>query len=101
MEAKACTDCRCRGCRNPHTPAGKKLLPFVQADRAESVGECSDTSVASLAATDLNVPPYIIHASTSFYSNSPLSVEPVEQVPTTLLVDDEKSDSNSDVDIDA
>lgn len=104
VEAKSCVDCRCRGCRNPHTPGGKKLRPFQdQAERCgSSVGESSNASAASATTVgDLNLPAYVhVHgtSSTSRYSNSPLSVE---QVPTTLLVDDEKSNSdNSDVDVD-
>lgn len=27
VEALACTDCRCRGCRNPHLPGGGKARP--------------------------------------------------------------------------
>jgi hypothetical protein len=29
VEAKACVECRCRGCRNPHRPGGKKLRPHI------------------------------------------------------------------------
>ena len=77
---------RCRGCRNPHTPAGKKLRPFLN-----EPGDCSNASASSLV-TDLNLPSYVLHG-TSLYSNSPLSLE---QVPSTLLVDDEKSNSSRD-----
>ncbi|CAG7821756.1 unnamed protein product [Allacma fusca] len=31
VEAKACFDCRCKGCRNPHLPGGKKLLQGINA----------------------------------------------------------------------
>jgi male-specific lethal 2 len=106
VEAKSCTDCRCRGCRNPHTPGGKKLRPFGAGQEqgeqcGSSVGESSNTSVNSVTTVDLNLPSYVhIHgtSSTSLYSSSPLSVE---QVPTTLMVDDEKSNSeDSDIDVD-
>merc|ERR1712071_155666 len=89
VEGKACLDCRCRGCRNTHTPGGKQLRPFAPGDAAgESVGDSSNTSASSLI-HDLNVPSYVnnVMQGTSLYSNSPLSVEPVEQVPTMLLVD--------------
>jgi hypothetical protein len=26
VESKACMECRCRGCRNPHRPGGHKVL---------------------------------------------------------------------------
>jgi len=81
---------RCRGCRNPHTPAGKKLRPFLN-----EPGDCSNASASSLV-TDLNLPSYVLHG-TSLYSNSPLSLE---QVPSTLLVDDEKSTGSEIVDVD-
>jgi len=97
VEGKACLDCRCRGCRNTHTVGGKQLRPFT-GDPGESLGDSSNISTSSLI-HDLNVPSYVIQG-TSLYSNSPLSVEPVEQVPTMLLVDDEKSDSDSDIDVD-
>ena len=29
VEAKACIDCRCKGCRNPHRPGGKKVRPVI------------------------------------------------------------------------
>ncbi|KAF4524232.1 hypothetical protein B566_EDAN012198 [Ephemera danica] len=29
VEAKACVECRCRGCRNPHRPGGKKVRPHI------------------------------------------------------------------------
>ncbi|XP_049861143.1 E3 ubiquitin-protein ligase MSL2 isoform X2 [Schistocerca gregaria] len=30
VESKACVECRCRGCRNPHRPGGKKCHVTVQ-----------------------------------------------------------------------
>ena len=53
---------RCRGCRNPHTPAGKKLRPFLN-----EPGDCSNASTSSIV-TDLNLPSYVLHG-TSLYSN--------------------------------
>ena len=29
VEAKACIECRCKGCRNPHRPGGKKVRPII------------------------------------------------------------------------
>ncbi|XP_046383470.1 E3 ubiquitin-protein ligase MSL2 [Ischnura elegans] len=29
VEAKACLECRCRGCRNPHRPGGHKVRPHI------------------------------------------------------------------------
>ncbi|XP_018010432.1 uncharacterized protein LOC108667849 [Hyalella azteca] len=29
VEAKACIECRCKGCRNPHRPGGKKVRPVI------------------------------------------------------------------------
>ncbi|KAF7268515.1 male-specific lethal 2 [Rhynchophorus ferrugineus] len=29
VESKACIDCKCRGCRNPHRPDGNKVMPFI------------------------------------------------------------------------
>jgi male-specific lethal 2 len=29
VEAKACVECRCRGCRNPHRPGGKKVILLI------------------------------------------------------------------------
>ncbi|XP_060537252.1 E3 ubiquitin-protein ligase MSL2 [Cylas formicarius] len=30
VESKACIDCKCRGCRNPHRPDGNKVMPYLQ-----------------------------------------------------------------------
>lgn len=29
VESKACINCRCRGCRNPHRPDGNKVMPYI------------------------------------------------------------------------
>ncbi|ENN74092.1 hypothetical protein YQE_09065, partial [Dendroctonus ponderosae] len=29
VESKACINCKCRGCRNPHRPDGNKVMPFI------------------------------------------------------------------------
>ncbi|XP_037090394.1 E3 ubiquitin-protein ligase msl-2-like [Pollicipes pollicipes] len=29
VESRACMDCKCRGCRNPHRPGGKKVRPHI------------------------------------------------------------------------
>nr|CAD7569328.1 unnamed protein product [Timema californicum] len=29
VESKACMECRCRGCRNPHRPGGHKVRPLI------------------------------------------------------------------------
>ncbi|XP_030756371.1 E3 ubiquitin-protein ligase MSL2 [Sitophilus oryzae] len=29
VESKACIDCKCRGCRNPHRPDGNKVMPYI------------------------------------------------------------------------
>jgi hypothetical protein len=31
VEAKSCVDCRCKGCKNPYLPGGKKLLQGINA----------------------------------------------------------------------
>ena len=31
VDRKNCTDCKCKGCRNPHLPGGKKLLQGINA----------------------------------------------------------------------
>ncbi|XP_066157914.1 E3 ubiquitin-protein ligase MSL2 isoform X1 [Euwallacea fornicatus] len=31
VESKACINCKCRGCRNPHRPDGNKVMPFIPA----------------------------------------------------------------------
>lgn len=85
VEAKACTDCRCRGCRNPHIPGGKKMR-FFSSDVGDST---SNTSESSLVA-QIGLPQYGVQR-TSIYSTSPQMS--FEKVPSTLLVDDEKSNS--------
>ncbi|KAK9889319.1 hypothetical protein WA026_004598 [Henosepilachna vigintioctopunctata] len=32
VDSKACIDCKCRGCRNPHTPEGFKVRPTIIPD---------------------------------------------------------------------
>ncbi|KAJ1532201.1 hypothetical protein ONE63_000821 [Megalurothrips usitatus] len=29
VDSKACMDCRCKGCRNPHRPGGRKVRPHI------------------------------------------------------------------------
>ncbi|XP_046438447.1 E3 ubiquitin-protein ligase MSL2-like isoform X1 [Daphnia pulex] len=85
VEAKACTDCRCRGCRNPHIPGGKKIRFFLS-----DVGDSTSNTSESSLVTQLNLPQYGVQR-TSVYSTSPQMS--FEKVPSTLLVDDEKSNS--------
>lgn len=86
---------RCRGCRNPHIPGGKKLRFFLS-----DVGDSTSNTSESSLITPLNLPSYA-EQMTSVYSACPQMS--FEKVPSTLLVDDERSSSgrseNLDIDM--
>lgn len=63
VEAKACIECRCRGCRNPHRPGGKKVRPIIpqlaniqihQVQQIHGRNTTSSTSSASANHTIIN-----------------------------------------------
>ncbi|KAK7074532.1 Zinc ion binding [Halocaridina rubra] len=61
VEAKACIECRCRGCRNPHRPGGKKVRPVIpqlaniQIHQVQPVhGRSSTSAVASSTVSTTN-----------------------------------------------
>jgi hypothetical protein len=85
---------RCRGCRNPHIPGGKKIRFFLS-----DVGDSTSNTSESSLVTQLNLPQYGVQRTS--YSTSPQMS--FEKVPSTLLVDDEKSNSGKsetlDIDI--
>ncbi|XP_043202407.1 E3 ubiquitin-protein ligase MSL2-like [Amphibalanus amphitrite] len=39
VESRACLDCKCRGCRNPHRPGGKKVRPHIPNQESIKVHE--------------------------------------------------------------
>lgn len=101
VDSKACLDCRCKGCRNPHRPGGHKVRPHIPelesyelhlspTDDMQTIDE--DTPVLSLAspselaATNAGATVQVLGVYTT-------QLHPVTTVSTTLpaaiLVDDE------------
>ncbi|GLH08730.1 Male-specific lethal 2-like protein [Gryllus bimaculatus] len=109
VESKACVECRCRGCRNPHRPGGHKVRPLIpelqnlQLQLA-SAGSSSDAPLTRLE------PQQTLNS----LANSTVQVLGVytqlgsvtSSLPTALLMGDEhmpsteSSDDTSDVEID-
>ncbi|KAK3923060.1 E3 ubiquitin-protein ligase MSL2 [Frankliniella fusca] len=113
VDSKACLDCRCKGCRNPHRPGGHKVRPHIPelesyqlhlspSDEMQTIDE--DTPVLSLAspselaATNAGATVQVLGVYTT-------QLHPVTTVSTTLpaaiLVDDESGtimDDSSEID---
>ncbi|KAK9302010.1 hypothetical protein QLX08_005850 [Tetragonisca angustula] len=113
VESKPCVECRCRGCRNPHTADGLKIRPHIpelhnlqlqlstsldcdalNSDPLESVSQCLSTSPTTIQV--LNV-----------YSTPRLDIDNVPQnLPAALLVGEdamistESEAEDSDIQID-
>ncbi|XP_015510832.1 E3 ubiquitin-protein ligase MSL2 [Neodiprion pinetum] len=113
VESKPCVECRCRGCRNPHTADGLKIRPHIpelhnlqlqlstpvdcdslSSDPLSSVQQCLSTSPTTIQV--LNV-----------YSTPRLDIDNVPQnLPAALLVGEdamvstESEADDSDVQID-
>lgn len=89
---------RCRGCRNPHLPSGKKVtnrnLATIDDLASNTISNTTTTYV-----TDLGTLPYLMNGN-SIYSTT--TVPLLDEVPSTLLVDDERSNSEKSelVDVD-
>ncbi|XP_012539211.1 E3 ubiquitin-protein ligase MSL2 isoform X3 [Monomorium pharaonis] len=114
VESKPCVECRCRGCRNPHTADGLKIRPHIpelhnlqlqlstsldcdalSGDPLGSVPQCLSTSPTTIQV--LNV-----------YSTPRLDIDNVPQnLPAALLVGEdamvstESEAEDSDIQIDA
>lgn len=87
---------RCRGCRNPHLPSGKK----VTNRNLSSIDDFANHAISNPGTTfvtELGTLPYLINGN-SIYSTS--AVPLVEEVPSTLLVDDERSSSGKSESLD-
>ncbi|XP_034947600.1 E3 ubiquitin-protein ligase MSL2 [Chelonus insularis] len=113
VESKPCIECRCRGCRNPHTADGLKIRPHIpelhnlqiqlsspldcdslNSDTLSSVQQCLSTSPTTIQV--LNV-----------YSTPRLDIDNVPQnLPAALLVGEdamvstESEAEDSDIQID-
>ncbi|XP_076247153.1 male-specific lethal 2 isoform X2 [Calliopsis andreniformis] len=101
VESKPCVECRCRGCRNPHTADGLKLqlstpldCDTLNSDPLGSVPQCLSTSPTTIQV--LNV-----------YSTPRLDIDNVPQnLPAALLVGEdamistESEAEDSDIQID-
>ncbi|KOX75848.1 Male-specific lethal 2 like protein [Melipona quadrifasciata] len=113
VESKPCVECRCRGCRNPHTADGLKIRPHIpelhnlqlqlstsldcdalNSDPLGSVSQCLSTSPTTIQV--LNV-----------YSTPRLDIDNVPQnLPAALLVGEdamistESEAEDSDIQID-
>ncbi|KAK0163573.1 hypothetical protein PV327_007242 [Microctonus hyperodae] len=112
VESKPCIECRCRGCRNPHTADGLKIRPHIpelhnlqlqlsapldcdglNTDTLNSVQQCLSTSPTTIQV--LNV-----------YSTPRLDIDNVPQnLPAALLVGEdaivstESDDSDIQIDV--
>uniref|UniRef100_A0A1B0DNJ8 Uncharacterized protein n=1 Tax=Phlebotomus papatasi TaxID=29031 RepID=A0A1B0DNJ8_PHLPP len=83
VESKACLDCKCRGCRNPHRPDGFKVRPRIpelenlelSLDAATSMPDFSGQSTETFhtidqeCTIDHNPPSPVVFTSTSIQGN--------------------------------
>ncbi|CAG4990060.1 unnamed protein product [Colias eurytheme] len=111
VESKPCTECKCKGCRNPHRPDGMKVRPHIpQLDsiqislntNPDSSPSCSgsmdslDTDTLTMEAMEESL------SFTADYKSSDIKVytsqlqEVSPSLPATILMDDELPASPED-----
>ncbi|XP_038208401.1 E3 ubiquitin-protein ligase MSL2-like [Zerene cesonia] len=111
VESKPCTECKCKGCRNPHRPDGMKVRPHIpQLDsiqitlntNPDSSPSCSgsmdslDTDTLTMEAMEESL------SFTTDYKSSDIKVytsqlqEVSPSLPATILMDDELPASPED-----
>ncbi|XP_066592997.1 E3 ubiquitin-protein ligase MSL2 isoform X2 [Prorops nasuta] len=111
VESKPCIECRCRGCRNPHTADGLKIRPHIpelhnlQLQLSTPL-DCDPLNSDPLEAQCLSTSPTTIQV-LNVYSTPRLDIDNVPQnLPAALLVGDdamvstESEAEDSDVQID-
>lgn len=126
VESKACMECRCRGCRNPHRPGGHKVRPLIpelqnfqlHLSSSPVVGSATLSTACSTTESNLTTidPQQCLTVDSSDLSANTVQVLGVyttqlhtvsPALPAALLVGDDNipstessGDENSDVDID-
>ncbi|KAF5281213.1 hypothetical protein FQR65_LT14828 [Abscondita terminalis] len=112
VEGKACVECKCRGCRNPHRPDGNKVRPHTA-----SLGQIQTISGVQRPEQPIHIrrPPFLPNlveidpSMTIEQFNEHLMVanikvlEPFKKIPTSLphaiLVNDQDISENEDEEI--
>ncbi|CAK1540086.1 unnamed protein product [Leptosia nina] len=110
VESKPCTECKCKGCRNPHRPDGLKIRPHIpQLENLQILNTNPDSSPSCSGSMDsLDTDALTIEAmeeSLSFsteYKSSDINVytshiqDVSPSLPATILMDEELPNSPDD-----
>ncbi|CAG4978447.1 unnamed protein product [Parnassius apollo] len=111
VESKPCTECKCKGCRNPHRPDGMKVRPHIpQLDtlqltlntNPDSSPSCSgsmdslDTDTLTMEAMEesLNFSADLKTSNIKVYTSQLQEVSP--SLPATIMMDEELPGSPDD-----
>ncbi|XP_026759019.1 E3 ubiquitin-protein ligase MSL2 [Galleria mellonella] len=111
VESKPCTECKCKGCRNPHRPDGMKVRPHIpQLDsihltlstNPDSSPSCSgsmdslDTDTLTMEAMEesLNFSADLKSSNIKVYSSQLQEIS--ASLPATIMMDEELPDSPED-----
>ncbi|CAK1602141.1 unnamed protein product [Parnassius mnemosyne] len=111
VESKPCTECKCKGCRNPHRPDGMKVRPHIpQLDtlqltlntNPDSSPSCSgsmdslDTDTLTMEAMEesLNFSTDLKTSNIKVYTSQLQEVSP--SLPATIMMDEELPGSPDD-----
>ncbi|XP_073957449.1 male-specific lethal 2 [Choristoneura fumiferana] len=111
VESKPCTECKCKGCRNPHRPDGMKVRPHIpQLDtlqlnvnsNPDSSPSCSgsmdslDTDTLTIEAMEesLNFNSDLKTSNIKVYTSQLQEVSP--SLPATIMMDEELAASPED-----
>ncbi|XP_049879599.1 E3 ubiquitin-protein ligase MSL2 [Pectinophora gossypiella] len=112
VESKPCTECKCKGCRNPHRPDGMKVRPHIPQletlqltlnTNPDSSPSCSgsmdslDTDTLTMEAMEesLNFTSDLKTSNIKVYSHSQLQ-EVSPSLPATIMMDEELAGSPDD-----
>ncbi|XP_039760969.1 E3 ubiquitin-protein ligase MSL2 isoform X2 [Pararge aegeria] len=119
VESKPCTECKCKGCRNPHRPDGMKVRPHIpQLDtlqqnvttNPDSSPSCSgsmdslDTDTLTMEAMEesLSFTTELDSSNIKVYTSQLQEISP--SLPATIMMDEElpcSPDADADADADA
>ncbi|KAI5635609.1 zinc RING finger of MSL2 domain-containing protein [Phthorimaea operculella] len=111
VESKPCTECKCKGCRNPHRPDGMKVRPHIPQletiqltlNNPDTSPSCSgsmdslDTDTLTMEAMEesLTFTADLKNANIKVYSHSDLQ-EVSASLPATIMMDEDLAGSPED-----
>ncbi|XP_028156164.1 E3 ubiquitin-protein ligase MSL2 [Ostrinia nubilalis] len=109
VDSKPCTECKCKGCRNPHRPDGMKVRPHIpqldtlqlSLNSADSSPSCSgsmdsldDTLTIEAMEESLNFSADLKSSNIKVYSSQLQEVSP--SLPATIMMDEDLAGSPDD-----